>query len=94
MISRFFHVIAAPFVAYYDLTIAEPCREVSQCAKSKAHEKKVENSAKPQFSFINHIRKQREMTSPRLDGTVKVTSPRRHYIRDTHTAAESQSWLH
>lgn len=98
MISKILHLIAAPFSNYYDLTIAEPCREVSCAAKSKAHNFLVEHEAKRHFSFLNYIRKQRVMVSPEntdnKEELTELSNLRERYIRDTHISVDSQSWLH
>ncbi len=94
MFTRFLHVIAAPFSIYYDLTIAEPCREVSKHTLHKAKDKIAEKKAQPHFSFLNHVRKQRKMTSPQSNFHMITDGFRDHYVQETHVEVDTKSWLH
>ena len=94
MLSKLVSLIGAPFAAYYELTIAEPCKEVTKQARGKIKEQQAMRAAAPHFSFREHLKRQRQMVSPEIGGKLEVQSVRRHYIKDTHSETESVSWLH
>jgi hypothetical protein len=64
MVNKIIHTLSKPIHAYLDLTVSEPCKTLIE--NSKNRNKKNERPRGNGFSIRQHIKRQREMTSPEV----------------------------
>jgi hypothetical protein len=93
MVAKFVSKLQQPFRTYLDLTITEPCKSLIESSKKNTPRRTRKNTNS--FSIRRHIQKQREMTSPEVQGhSVDNTNLRHKYIKDLQAAPVSSDWVH
>lgn len=94
MVSKLFTALKNPVRAYFDLTLAEPCRLLAERSKRSATKQIPSREPRPHFSLAALIKKQREMTSPNVRGPECVGSVTKFYIRPAEPTGASPRYLH
>jgi hypothetical protein len=80
MVKKIALTLAYPFIFYLDSTVLTPCKDLTAWNKKRRCNKiKVRRTP----SMVEMIRRQREMTSPPVDGHVQVSSVTEHYVRQS-----------
>lgn len=93
MVNKFLHSLSKPIHAYLDLTVSEPCKILIENSKQK--NKKQLRARGNGFSIRQHIKRQREMTSPEITAfTCSSHNLRNSYVKEMQVAPVVSKMIH